>query len=125
MKILILSDLHIGVSQESTTNPGKFRQANTQAFERLEALIPQFNSDNYELVVNLSDFLSEVKASHEGNSQKREEMDHKHINEVLALLTQIKHPMLNLPGNHDLSSLGLEEFTALMNKYKLDSRFKG
>jgi DNA repair exonuclease SbcCD nuclease subunit len=116
MKILILADIHFGKSRESTTHPGITRQSNTEAYNCFVDLIPFFNSNNYDLVVQMGDIIRDLKD---------EVMDAEIMKMYLSKIKDIKSPVINLLGNHDLRTLNHNTIRDLYNLYQVKPEFSG
>ncbi|HEX7017561.1 MAG TPA: metallophosphoesterase [Patescibacteria group bacterium] len=116
MKILIIGDIHIGESRESTSQPGIVRQANTQAEETLSALIPLFNTLHFDVVVHTGDSLSDTQVK---------ETDAANITKTLDLLNKISVPKIHLVGNHELRAFSLNELTDVYKNAGIEPNFFG
>ncbi|NCS97828.1 MAG: hypothetical protein GW762_04540 [Candidatus Pacebacteria bacterium] len=115
-KILLLNDIHLGISRNSTTHGHLIRQANTQAQSTLEALIPHFNSLNFDLVVHLGDALRDTYDF---------ETDAKNMISALNLINQITAPAIHLLGNHELNAFTKEQITTLYSSQEISPEFLG
>ncbi|MBI4157759.1 metallophosphoesterase [Candidatus Woesebacteria bacterium] len=60
MKLLILADLHLGASKGLSPHPKILRQANTETESAFTRLVPKFNNQNFDLVVQMGDLVSEM-----------------------------------------------------------------
>ncbi|MFA6005661.1 MAG: metallophosphoesterase [Patescibacteria group bacterium] len=116
MKVLLLADLHVGESRESTTHLGIIRQANSDSLNSLEKLIPLFNTKNYDAIFQMGDYIREVK-DHEKNL-----ITFANYASVIAKLTP---SVINILGNHDLLAFPLEETSQLFLKRNLITNFFG
>ena len=116
MKILILGDLHFGVSRTSTTHSNQVRQANTQAKSTLEALLPTFKEAAFDLIVHMGDCLRDTYI---------EEEDATHISEALSLIAKIEAPTIHLLGNHELRAFSREKIEEIYKKNGIVPQFGG
>ena len=115
-KILIISDLHLGESRESTTHSGITRQANSQAKGLLESLVPKFKEMNPDLIVNMGDVLRDTYDK---------EIDEKNIRDAVALLNSTNLPIVNLLGNHELRAFSLVEMKNIYTSLGESREFYG
>ena len=99
-KILIISDLHFGESRESTTNPGMVRQANSQAKETFQALIPNFQDIKPNILVHMGDALRDTYIK---------DIDTKNLSDAINLVESVGVPAIHLIGNHELRAFELAE----------------
>lgn len=99
-KILIVSDLHFGESRESTTNPGMVRQANSQAKETFQSLIPNFQDINPNVLVHMGDALRDTYIK---------DIDTKNLSDAINSVESVGVPTIHLIGNHELSAFELGE----------------
>lgn len=116
MKILLLSDLHIGESRESSSHPGIIRQANNEALGDLRSLTQFFNDQNYDLVFQMGDIVREKGAK---------DLDIKNYESVLSTLSELKYSIIGLLGNHELNTFSYEELSKLYKKYNCGGNFYG
>jgi DNA repair exonuclease SbcCD nuclease subunit len=115
MKILALSDLHIGESRESSTHLGIIRQANSQSLASLSQLIPKFNQMNFDCIVLLGDLIRDIdKTSDEVEMLK-----------AVKTLSKLKSPIINIIGNHDIKYLIKEGITKILINHNFSSTFFG
>jgi 3',5'-cyclic AMP phosphodiesterase CpdA len=96
MKILILADVHLGVTTDSPVHPGEIRLQSTSAGEKLKKIIEDINKEHYDLVFNVGDI---IKAT--GNI----DTDKALLNDALDILSTIDQPVATLLGNHELRSM--------------------
>ncbi len=116
MKILVIGDIHIGDSRESTTHPGIVRQANTQSEKTLKALIPKLSNFDFDLVVHTGDALRDTY---------EKEVDETNLTKTLTLLNELKVPTIHLIGNHELRAFSRSEVENIYRKAKVDPIFYG
>lgn len=116
MKILLIGDIHVGESRDSTSQPGVVRQANTQAEETLAGLIPRFNALDFDLVVHMGDALRDTYVK---------EIDKRNTTKTLKLLNQIEAPKVHLLGNHELRAFSLDEIKDVYRNAAVDPLFFG
>lgn len=116
MKILLFSDVHVGTSSESTTNPGHIRLASTQAAKTLDAAISNWNSKNLDVVFQMGDILRET---HDKT------IDEKNIEIATSLFSQINVTVIHVVGNHDMRAFSKQRLLELFEKYNLNSSFFG
>ncbi len=116
-KILIISDIHLGTSRNSTTHAEVVRQANTQAEATLTALIPKFTELAPDLVVHMGDALRDTYDK---------TIDTKNLIKTLSLLQKIPTPTLHLLGNHELKAFSPKEIDSIYaNTLKEEPTFFG
>lgn len=111
-KILILNDLHHGVTRESTTHPGEKRQANSEALSKLSEYIDIFNSRKYDSIVNLGDAIRDVS-----NKDK----DLLLLDEAMKVFSRISGPKFFIPGNHELKTLKDSDISEVVSRYNISS----
>jgi len=116
LRILLLSDIHAGESRESTTHPGIIRQANSQALKTLECLIPKFNQQAFDVIVNLGDLIRDI------NDPKK---DSQLLEKALQVFKLLQPTPITILGNHDLKSLTYSQATTIFNRHALSSQFDG
>lgn len=116
MKILIIGDIHIGDSRESTSQPGVVRQANTQAEQTLKDLIPRFNKLNFDLVVHTGDALRDTYIK---------ETDVENTTKTLSLLNKTGAPKIHLVGNHELRAFSMDELSSVYEEAGVKPDFFG
>ncbi|MBP7740935.1 metallophosphoesterase [Candidatus Woesebacteria bacterium] len=104
-KILILSDLHFGESRESTTISGIIRQANTQAKETFQSIIPKLKEIKPNLLVHMGDALRDTY---------KKDIDSKNLSEAISLVESVGVPTIHLLGNHELNAF---EYGEIENIY--------
>lgn len=116
MKILILGDIHLGKSRESTTQEKIIRQANTQAQETLESLIPILNKSNFDLTIHMGDSLRDTfdKSTDQKNTKK-----------ALQLLKNINTSQIHLLGNHELMAFKESEIKKIYKEAEIEQEFYG
>lgn len=103
MRLLVLPDLHTGISRQSSTHPGIVRQANSRSLETLTLLTPKFNQMGFDYIIQLGDLIRDVdKVS-----------DAIEINKTLEQLAKLTSPIINLVGNHDIKNLTKDELTKI------------
>ena len=107
-KILILSDIHLGKSRNSTTHSEVIRQANSQAEKTLESLLPKFNEIAPDLVVHMGDALRDTYDT---------KVDSANMGKTLSLLKTIAAPTIHLLGNHELQAFSLSELDKIYTEY--------
>jgi len=105
-KILVIGDIHLGVSRESTTHPGVFRQANNEAEDILKEMIPKFNEINPDLVMHMGDALRDIY---------KKDIDTANIQKTIGLLESINSPISHLVGNHELWAFSAKEIQDIYN----------
>jgi hypothetical protein len=116
MKLLILNDLHIGTTRESSVHPGVIRQANTQAAETLQQVVTKLKSENFDLVVQMGDILRDELVEAE---------DIASITTGLQLVSQLPFPTIHLLGNHELIALPREKLTTVFKTVTGAAEFYG
>lgn len=103
MKLLIITDIHNGKSREYR-GTGVYRQANTQAMDRLRETIPLLAKQDFDLLIQLGDLISDEMV---------EDVDRANMRAVLSELHQLPFPKIHIPGNHDYAiprEILLEEY---------------
>lgn len=116
-KVLILNDIHAGVSHLSTSRPGGlYRQANNEALTTLETYVPKFNRSLYDLVVNLGDAISDTN---------NRDGDMKLLNSSLGVFSQIQGEKVFIPGNHEYKVLTEDDIHEVMKNVGIENVFNG
>lgn len=116
MKILVIGDIHLGKSRESTTREKIVRQANSEAEEMLKLLIPSFNQANFNLVIHMGDSLRDIFDK---------ETDRQNTLKTLRLLQKINCPQIHLLGNHELMAFNTHEIKQIYQTAQIDQDFYG
>lgn len=116
MKILVIGDIHLGKSRESTTKEKIIRQANSEAEETLASLILKFKQMNFDLTVHMGDSLRDTFDK---------KIDQQNTLKTLRLLQQIKSPQIHLLGNHELMAFSLEEINQTYQQANIEPKFHG
>jgi len=116
MRILLIGDIHAGKSSDSTSHPGIIRQANTEALEKFKSLLPYFQSQDFDLIVNMGDMLRDVYDK---------ELDSDNIRHTLRLLNKIEKPTIHILGNHELQALSFKDICQLYNEESVEPKFYG
>lgn len=115
-KVLILNDLHLGESRESSTHPGIVRQANSETATTLEAYLPKFNQGKYDLVVNLGDAIRDA-----GERKADIEL----LEQSLNLFNKIDGEKVFIPGNHEYKEMEEVDIVSTMRKVGLKNELNG
>ncbi len=115
-KVLILNDLHLGESRESSTHPGIVRQANSETATTLEAYLPKFNQGKYDLVVNLGDA---IRDTGDANTDTRL------LETSLSLFNKICGEKVFIPGNHEYKEMEESDIVSVMRKVGLKNELNG
>lgn len=110
MKLAVITDIHAGQKQQSTSNVGLIRKAAQQAIPRLKQIIPKINLHQPHLAFNLGDI--NQKDDEASISQDAAEA-------VLSQLAEIRCPLINLIGNHELSTLGSVDYQQRARSHEL------
>lgn len=115
-KVLILNDLHMGESRESSTHPGIIRQANSETASILESYIPKFNREKYDLVANLGDAVKDTG---------KREADIELLELSLNLFNKIDGQKVFIPGNHEYKEMVDGDILNVMRKVGLSNELNG
>lgn len=115
-KILLINDLHIGTSRESSTNPGLVRQANTEALATFEGYISKFNREKYDLIVNLGDSIRD-------ESSKIKDIEN--LNLALKTFVKLRGKKVVIPGNHEYKHMNTLEISKIMREVGLEKEIPG
>lgn len=115
-RVLILNDLHIGESRESSTHPGIIRQANNETSSVLESYIPKFSREKYDLVINLGDVIRDTG---------KVASDMALLESSLALFNKIDGRKIFIPGNHEYKEMKNVDIVGTMRKAGLFNELNG
>lgn len=115
-KVLIINDLHLGESRESSTHPGIIRQANSETARVLESYIPKFNLEKYDLVINLGDAIRDTGEV---------DSDIALLETSIALFNKIDGQKVFIPGNHEYKEMKETDIVGTMRKVGLNNELNG
>jgi 3',5'-cyclic AMP phosphodiesterase CpdA len=115
-KVLILNDLHVGESRESSTHPGIIRQANSETSAVLESYIPKFNQTKYDLIINLGDVIRDTGDVY---------TDTQLLETSLSLFNKIDGEKVFIPGNHEYKEMGETDILQVMRNVGLSNDLNG
>lgn len=115
-KVLIINDLHLGESRESSTHPGVIRQANTETVSVLESYIPKFNQGKYDLVMNLGDAIRDT-------GERKADIELLELS--LNLFNKIDGQKVFIPGNHEYKEMREDDIINTMRKVGLNNDLNG
>ena len=119
MKILLITDIHIGTSRGSRSHAGMVRQANSQALEKLNSLVDTWNEQSYDAAFQLGDFISEERDAR--LSYKNDES----FDGFAACMSRLNMKTVHLQGNHDVAAFPENRLKYLFLSRGLPVEFRG
>lgn len=115
-KVLILNDLHLGESRQSSTHPGIIRQANSETASVFESYISKFSREKYDLTINLGDAIRDTGEAASDNAL---------LEASLALFNKIDGQKVFIPGNHEYKEISEANIISTMRKSGLHNDLNG
>lgn len=116
MKILLFSDVHVGIDKDIGVRGGLTRMALYKAAETFTQLIPTFNALNADLIFNLGDLFYEDQDETKNNHR---------LDIGLSLLERIKPLPHIIMGNHELRGFSVDHFKTALTKHSLSTELYG
>ncbi|MEI6690907.1 MAG: metallophosphoesterase, partial [bacterium] len=111
-KILIISDMHSGITRESKTRPGYTRQPSSQALKTLEAYRDKWHTDSFEHLIELGDMTKPIPESHDNVQLYRD---------AVNTIKSLGLPTTFVFGNHDIEYLSKAEIKEITDQSSFNS----